>query len=718
MKERKLTVENYLSEVKDEILSEEGNIYLIAKPGLGKTKFVDNIAKDSRVLLVSPMCSTRDGSTSSFENFKTVTTKDLSVFEDDGNSSYAVIWDTFVIMCSKKLIGRFDYIVLDEIHNIILHSAFRDKVYDLADIITRTTARQIFMTGTPCGEIDILPVNTTVSVSKKSDPRKLVFNVITVSDDVEYIETEEGVKSKVVKNSKKKANRALLNTLNVLMKHGIPTIYYSNSNRTTQDRIISALPSSVKVGFYSSSSADSDLINNINAGKGFSDYDLICATTYLSEGVNIYTEYSNGAVVVSDERLMNPQNLIQIANRFRESDITIYYVHKESSVSHLNEKDDLSALSGVSVKGIDTEIVDEVTKQFKYVLVQDNEQNIVIDDFIKKFNDVYDRLRHYTTIDDFKAYLRMYGYEVNVTEYDAGEYQIDKQIDNIEFSKIKSFVANKLDDILDILSSVSIENRIYKKDVVKECRNGINRIEGNVIYVTNLYTFNEMMKYVKTALNTDVPRSTVVRILKAKDSYPQIKDYYHTINYVNRAKKYIMEQIDRNSFSKEAAIASSLVYAYEEIDKIESRSSVKLINTRNRIRERVTAEVSSLFKIADKYDLLADAIYKLCTSIQDPNASINHSDIFIDFIEEYEKNVRDSKKNRCITNASNRKKTSIYKSLNGTGFQFESVKELMSYLNVTKSEFYKGDYIDDSITDTIPVSYNEITGACTISEIY
>lgn len=681
-----LNVRKYLSEKRKEIdnLLKDNNLYIIAKPGIGKTFQSDIWAAEHKTCLIEPMISTRDGATSNLKNFKMLETKDIQSGMKI-NESVVVIWDTFMLMQEKNLLNNFDFIVLDESHEIISQSNFRDKAYEMVEFFSKTNIRYIMMTGTPMGEIALFPNLKTVKINSP-EQRTLVFHTVNC-------------------NGRRLVEDAILTIAHGCCSKGAKTIYYSNSNRALQDRIVAKLIRKHKIGFYSSSMSDKDLEESINKKETFGDYDLVCATSYLSVGVNIKVNDDEDAVIiVTDEKDMTPMSLMQIANRFRDTNLKVIYVHNTTLDTKVKEKtlnelarEELKNNDGVNLNWLSPYLQNEAkkfTKKTALVEVKTNEYSI--DGQRQQIQDIYDAVKKLTSINFFKEYFKVSNYMLTEADYSKQKIApLRKKYD------VVSFIANNIREIFDVLSTISLENKIYTKDVLLEDRTGRTRIEDGVIMTQNLNLFNSTIKKIKKLNKEGVLLTNIVSILKSPDSYGKLDSWYRGIDILSRWSEDFEEPLSNIKESTAQSLVQTRVIQETEYlkDKFPKTIDALLATEKNKLH--------NVYLLAQKLEVSPQDLVDMFNNMKDPNNLIysEEFDMYKDLNDMISKKVH--KHNEDVSNirkeANNkgnlkrRQKCRLYK--NGELVkEFESKRAAINYLGVSTSRFIK--------TDTITIEEN------------
>ena len=684
-----LKVERHLTEQLEYIEKalETTNVYLEARPGLGKTYLINELAKTHNILLVSPMCSTRDGSTSNLGNLKVLETKDLAVTKKlSPCTSYAVIWDTFALMIERNLLSCFDLVVLDESHKIVQHASFRESGYVVAEWLAKTNTRYMMMTGTPMGESELFFGLEYIKITAK-EHRELTLSIINC-------------------NGRPLVEDALLAFAKKCALDKRKTIFFSNSNRAMQDRVIAKLVRDHKIGFYSSMMSDKDLEEFINKKETFSDYDLVCATEYLAEGVNIkLKDDETSAILVTDEREMSPMLLMQIANRFRDTDIHIYYVHNTKLDNKTREKtliekakEEIKSNSGVSLAGLSEWLLGDVASIVRdKSLVQVGNNEYAVDCLRKSIQELLDLTKKMTSIGFFKEYFKAKDYDVQMIEWKKNKVRaLHKEYDVVQF------ISKNIREVLNVLSTISLEKKIYTKDVIQEDRLGKTRIENGVIKTQNLNLFNSIIKKVKKLNKDGVFLTNIANILNAPQRYGKIDSWYSTLDVLSRWSEDYEEPLKHIKESTAKALVKAK--AMEELEKYRD----KFPHTVEAIVEKETSKMHEVYVLAQKLEVSPQDLVDMLNNMKNPNNLIyseeftmykDLNDMLIQKNKTHKDEVSQIRKNiSADSNNRNKKACKLYK--NGELFkEFESKRAAIAHLGVNKSKFIK--------TDTIKIDGNE-----------
>jgi hypothetical protein len=252
------------------------------------------------------------------------------------SSSELVIHSTYnqILNLSHSDLSTFDYIFIDEAHTLSDGLSYRSEVIaNLIHYLVEFVARKrdgktkiIFMSGTPNVETHVIPELMEDYKVKSLFQRIIVDKEYKIKPTIHL--THLDVKDKSVRQD------MVISQINAYIRQGRKVCHIFN-NKAKMDQYIreiqTKLSNKIKVGlFYSGSTGE--CTRNILSGK-IGDYDVILATTYFINGINIekdllsLVEIAEGKTsnqkygVVIDlgqgHTRVNAMDAIQAINRFR-----------------------------------------------------------------------------------------------------------------------------------------------------------------------------------------------------------------------------------------------------------------------------------------------------------------------------------------------------------------------------------------------------------------
>ena len=230
--------------------------------------------------------------------------------------------------------ATLDYVVIDECHMLSNGLSYRaETIAKLMNYLIEFVAKKrnsktkiIFMTGTP--NVEALVIPELMEEQAIGD----LFQVIKI--DKKYKVTPKMYLTHLDTSDAKSRDETAIAQIKKYLKENRKVVQIFNNKEKMDDyrrELLTKIPSDIKVGlFYSGSKGE--CTENILSGK-FGDYDIVLATTYFMNGINIYLdniskdEFAKGktstqkyAVVIdlgNMHKKVNSQDAIQTINRFR-----------------------------------------------------------------------------------------------------------------------------------------------------------------------------------------------------------------------------------------------------------------------------------------------------------------------------------------------------------------------------------------------------------------
>lgn len=248
-----------------------------------------------------------------------------------------------ILNLSHEQMATLDYIFIDEVHTFSNSLSYRpnvitDLIYHLLDFVAckpKCKTKIVFMSGTPCLEYLVIQemmkdykIDNLYQVIKISKTYRFTPKISSV-----HLDSSNGVER----------TDAVISKINNYLKEGRKVCHIFNK-KASMDNYIRELQTklgkSVKVGlFYSGSKGE--CTQNILSGK-FEDYDVVLATTYFFNGLNINNDMLSqedieqrktstqkyGVVIDLGKKYtrVNAIDAIQAMNRFRnrQCDCTVF----------------------------------------------------------------------------------------------------------------------------------------------------------------------------------------------------------------------------------------------------------------------------------------------------------------------------------------------------------------------------------------------------------
>lgn len=469
----------YLSDIKDEILSNLSHMTLIeAGAGYGKTEMIK--AFKAKTLLILPFTSTIKAKVE-----KSETTKDWLYFYgakrpslDDlmSDCSMSMTIDKFSRLNVMELnTAAFDYIVLDESH-LLFTSSYRDVMAPTIQRLANCKAKIIMMTGTPTGELLFFPNIKHIKVIKEDNRIKsFELNMCPTSTERD-VEMCKAMAADIVAGKK--------------------ILYPTNNGNTYYEIVVSLIQGflddmepgrELKSFYYKKSNYGDKSMDEINYNKSIGENDIIFCTTYLSVGVDICNDYVFS--VYFNTRWI-PQDIEQFANRLRNNDLYIkmflekidssgvpipyYYTHQlDLSFSQedlLLARDLIKTCNDMLERNNEESkynpLIQSLLTANKYLKYDENDCKYYIDETTYKLKVFEDRYSDYQEqLPVMIAGLKYYGYTLNVIDHtDIITDDMKEKLDLMIKEKKKEIWSKDTQEIFKLLDHITDGNiDIYKE---------------------------------------------------------------------------------------------------------------------------------------------------------------------------------------------------------------------------------------------------------------
>ncbi len=369
-----ITEDQYLSDVKDEILKNLSHITLLeAGAGYGKTEMIK--AFKAKTLLILPFTSTIKAKVESSE-----TTKDWLYFYGNKRPSLDDIFDDKSMTMTIDKFSRlnlmelnqadFEYIVVDESH-LLFTSSYRDVMSPAIQRLANCKAKVILMTGTPTGETLFFPNIPRIKVIK-DDSRQKDFTV-----HFSYTKIEQFYNMCYQMYTDIAAGRKVLfptNKGNLFYETVRGFVQYMLNNHKIKDKDgkVRYAPMKLNSFYYKKSNYGDASMDSINIEKSISDNHMILCSTYLSVGVDICDEYTFS---VYFDDLWIPQDIEQFANRLRNNDLHIHMFLPSRDEHDTYIKYDYTKPLDLSFDETDLVFIQDLLKTLNDMLERNNEES-------------------------------------------------------------------------------------------------------------------------------------------------------------------------------------------------------------------------------------------------------------------------------------------------------------------------------------------------------
>ena len=507
VKELHMKKDQYLSDLKDEILANLGHVTLLeAGAGYGKTEMIK--AFKAKTLLILPFTSTIKAKIETsdvtedwlyYYGPKKPTLDDLF-----SGKSMSMTIDKFSRLNIMELnAAEFDYIVLDESH-LIYTSSYREVMAPTIQRLANCKAKVIMMTGTPTGEKLFFPSINHIRVIKDDYRKKEVELNFCPTKMEQMIEMANSMA------------RDIMNGKKILYPTNKGNLWYDEMTGLIQEYLDNAkFGRQVNCFYYKKSNYGDVSMDSINFDKSIGDNDIIFCTTYLSVGVDICDKYSFS---VYFNEIWIPQDIEQFANRLRNNDlhiklflpkkdtlgIPINYYYVQNLDLSLDKSDLLLARDIIKTCNDMIErnneeskynpLIQSLLSSNKFLKYDENESKYYIDETTYKLKIFEERYSAYVKqLPILLQSLRYYGYTINVLDHTkeipeerrevVEEYM--KSCRNLRFNYTTTetieFLDHISDDNVDLYKELMEGNySIFRDKEYKEMR------EDNKLYVKDI----------------------------------------------------------------------------------------------------------------------------------------------------------------------------------------------------------------------------------------
>lgn len=446
-----LNANQYLSDIKDEILSNLSHITLLeAGAGYGKTEMIKSLK--AKTMLILPFTSTikakieSDEKTSDWLYFYGNKRPTLDDILGDKNMSMTI--DKFSNLNIMELDqANFEYIVIDESH-LLFTSSYRDVMSPAIQRLANCKAKVIMMTGTPTGEMLFFPGIKHIKV-KKTDTRHKEFNIVMVPTKNEKLMKMCEMMAKDIIDGKK-----------ILYPTNRGNLYYDQVTGIIQDYLnLYGHSDKLRAFYYKKSNYGDESMDHINVDKTFGNNDIVFCTNYLSVGVDICDRYTFS--VYFNEAWI-PQDIEQFANRLRNNDlyVTLILEQEDSTGFPIDYYHTMPLDLSISQK--DLLLCRDLIRTCNDMLERNNEES--------KYNPLIQSLlaaNRYLKYDenDCKYYIDETTYKLRVFEERYSDYskQLNVMIDGMKYY---GYVVNRITNN----ERIPEDKEEWLEEYLKSCR--------------------------------------------------------------------------------------------------------------------------------------------------------------------------------------------------------------------------------------------------------
>lgn len=508
-----LTSSQYLSDIKDDILSNISEINLIeAGAGVGKTEMVKSIINDNKkIILVMPFQSTIKA--------KIVKEKDWcfsfgNIKPDLNAKCIAMTVDKFSRLSLIEMQSKgFEYIFIDESH-LLFQSEYRDVMPKVIAQARDSQIPIIMMSGTPIGETVFFENLTHIKVIK-DDIREKTFTV-------RVCDSEEDSSLHIARNIAEDIHK------------GIKCLFPTNRGSKYEEQIRTKVKYFLenkfadkrepKIEYYKKSNTGDPFMAEIDFQKTMADVDLLMCSNFLSVGVDI-CDKGEFRVYLNDYWM--PQEIEQFANRLRGNDLHIrMYVSKYANdgtpkniyeVKPINltlnddEIKDIHSILRIVNGSIERNpieykfnpLISSFISQHKFIEYDDLENKYYLNDIA--FKTVYFERKYREYVEQLPVIVRgmmSYGYKYKcenmpkVTDVDIDELKAILQESMTDYKNAKQ------DDVEELLALITEERLSIYKDVsggkyeIVKADRYRDDLENFKMYVKNIEVFEQTVPLV------------------------------------------------------------------------------------------------------------------------------------------------------------------------------------------------------------------------------
>lgn len=588
-----LEVENYCTEKIDNVIEfidgNYGRKLIIAKPAMGKSTMVLEIAKTRKVLFLAP---TKGIATQMADDFCKMTKGTYSTLLCSKVDNYIVNVDnkSNIVIAVYDSLSKIDYlgidisdytIFLDEVHQTILATTYRQSAIDKMNEIIGEN--YVALTGTPYS----LPLNTYKTLhiyrSKESEKNIIFYKKSKNINTNEYIRCiSKTIKGKVVilcnNSNSAKDLKIVLEDKDIGRK---VIIVDSNENTKTRDTVV-------------------------KSKKFPHGIDTIITTEAMSDGVSLLDEDITDMILMKQN--INLNHLIQFPARARRSNPIVHYILAENRGKNESERMDInfnmesdSDVSRIRMKA-DLCNISLTPKQLKELFkhnrkfnryIENGEKYTINDNLLAvDFFTREDKLVNSVVIELFEYYDYTVSFIDSIKKLEKTESEQKNKV-----AKFKDISTNdKVSLVMGVLSNTNIpltDKTLNKSNYKKQITSTINKVK-KILDVEDINHMEALAMTEIIELSVDLPDNfnKMADIKRALDSMWGVD-----LAYTNTIKELIS--------NKGRVVVGGKEYVFIRDGKYVSKEEQKVIEN----------EFSWLYqdKIKGKfdYDTFMKCIYKI-----------------------------------------------------------------------------------------------------------
>ena len=298
-----LSQDEYLSDhiklIEDRL--HQGSVYLVSSPNTGKTELIKKLVRRfDKCIIIVPQHSILASKfeTSEFLKRFIIKTQDVNKLSYLP-STIICIWDTFEKLSRKYDLSEY-YLFLDEVHNFIVQFGFRDVIMRVLESLKKIP-HQLWLTGTPCGEEDLMGKHVRIDFEKQAATK---YNVYPIQ-----LQT----------NSYSRYLGCVMGFLNKEIQYKRRVFVYDNYCHNIWTNYLKG-----HAAHYVSIYKDSDDVKEIDQTCK-SSKEVVVNTSYLGEGVDI-KGYQEVDLLIPTNRFISEVNVRQFIKRFRDAAVVNVYL--------------------------------------------------------------------------------------------------------------------------------------------------------------------------------------------------------------------------------------------------------------------------------------------------------------------------------------------------------------------------------------------------------
>ena len=320
--DHEVKVDDYLSEGMNQIMSfvnEHKKVCIFAGTGYGKTRaFIEHFKTktESKTIFLAPLQSIVEQTSEGLE---------IPYLTGDSSALYHSLVKTSNIFAATYDQGvkhmetnDFDYVIIDEFHNIYTSNNYREVLAPLAYLISKSKSKIIGLTGTP-----------------NNITRELGYTIVKCEKNIrldrEVIErfTNRNGHFTAIDHIKRHGGKCLIRISSKLILDSVKAELIETLNYDESEVLVLFSDRRVK------RSAEYQLL--IKKGHFPSGVKIVLVTGVIDEGVNIKDKDFDSVVFIESNTLNpRPEAITQFFNRIRYHDIkTKYYFYRRYSSKHV-----------------------------------------------------------------------------------------------------------------------------------------------------------------------------------------------------------------------------------------------------------------------------------------------------------------------------------------------------------------------------------------------